>query len=64
MAVLALYLAAAKDKSLSEFLNETIFAGEEGTTVTASAEEIEGFNKFMETFKATLPLEQAAVEAL
>ena len=64
MAVLALYLAAAKDKSLSEFLNETIFVGEEGTTVTASAEEIEGFNKFMETFKATLPLEQAAVEAL
>ena len=64
MAVLALYMAAAKEKTLSEFLNQTIFAGEEGTTITATAEEIEGFNKFMETFKKALPIEKAAIEAL
>ena len=64
MAVLALYMAEAGEKSLSEYLNGTIFAGEEGTTVTASGEEIEGFTRFMETFKATLPVEKAAVETL
>ena len=64
MAILALYLAVAEKQTLSEYLNETIFAGEEGTTVTASKEEIDGFNQFMQTFKATLPIEKAAVETL
>ena len=64
MAVLALYMAAAKDVSLSQYLNQIIFAGEEGTTITATEEEIEGFNRFMETFKKALPIEKAAIEAL
>jgi len=69
MAVLALYLGKLEGRtpaeySLAEFLNKEIFAGEQGTTVTASEEEIEGFTKFMETFKNTLPIEKAAVDSL
>jgi hypothetical protein len=45
-------------------LNEVIFKGAEGVSITASKEEIEGFDSFMETFKATLPIEQAAVDTL
>lgn len=63
MAVLALYLMNNK-VSLSEFLNGTIFAGEEGTTITADADEVAGFDKFMELFNATIPVEKAAVEVL
>ena len=64
MAILALYLLNSADGSLSDFLNNKIFAGQEGTTVTATAEEVQGFESFMETFKATLPIEQAAVDSL
>ena len=63
MAVLALYLMN-NSASLSDFLNGTIFAGEEGTTITADADEVAGFDKFMELFNATIPVEKAAVEVL
>ena len=56
---------AASDKmSLAEFLDNNIFAGESGSTITATAEEIAGFDSFMESFKKALPIEQAAVNAL
>ena len=56
---------AASDKmSLAEFLDNNIFAGESGSTTTATPEEIAGFDSFMESFKKALPIEQAAVNAL
>ena len=64
IAVLALFLMKGEGRSLSDYLNEVIFAGEEGVSVTASAEEIEGFDNFMKLFNATLPIEKAAVETL
>ncbi len=69
MAILALYLMRLKEQgsgdcSLSEFLNKEVFAGEEGTTITADSEEIAGFDKFMETFNETLPIEKAAVDCM
>jgi hypothetical protein len=64
MAILALYLEKAGDMSLADFLNNEIFAGQEGTTVSATEEEINGFNEFMKVFKNTLPIEKAAVGSL
>ena len=75
MAILALYLTKViggaddnivKEGSLTlpDFLNNSIFAGESGSTVTATSEEIQGFDSFMESFKAALPIEKAAVETL
>lgn len=64
IAILALYASLENKPSLSDYLNNTIFAGESGSTITASDEDIAGFNAFMETFKKTLPIEKAAVETL
>ena len=75
MAILALYLTkvigGADDNTVKEgsltlpdFLNNSIFAGESGSTVTATEDEIRGFDSFMESFKAALPIEKAAVETL
>ncbi len=69
MAVLALYLMktggnVTEGVSLSDYLKDDIFAGEEGTTVTASDEEVSGFNEYMKTFTSALELERAAIEAV
>ena len=47
-----------------DYLKDDIFAGEEGTTVTASDEEVSGFNEYMKTFTSALELERAAIEAV
>ena len=69
MALLALFMkekaAGAEDAaSLDRFLNERIFAGAEGTTLAASEEEIQGFETFMERYKAGLSVEKAAIDAM
>ena len=65
IAVLAAFLAKKKDgQSLGEFLNEEIFAGNKGVKMDPMAEDVEGFEKFMEKYMKNLPAEKAAVEAL
>ena len=65
IAVLAAFLAKKKDgQSLSEFLNEEIFAGNKGVKMDPMAEDVEGFEKFMDKYMKNLPAEKAAVEAL
>ena len=65
IAVLAAFLAEKKDgQSLGEFLNEEIFAGNKGIKMDPVAEDVEGFEKFMEKYMKNLPAEKAAVEAL
>lgn len=69
MAVLALYLMKTGgdvlgSESLADFLNGTIFGGEEGTTITASPEEIKGFDDFMKTFTSAYSLETVAINTL
>ncbi|MCQ2534208.1 MAG: FGGY-family carbohydrate kinase [Clostridia bacterium] len=65
MALLALY-ETVKDEyeSLPDFLNKKIFANAEATELTASAEDIEGFDKFMTKYVRGLKVEQAAVDML
>ena len=65
IALLALYLADKKEgQSLEEYLENQIFTGMSGTTLTATPEEIKGFEAFMERYKAALPVEKAAVAAM
>ncbi|MBQ1487347.1 MAG: ATPase [Lachnospiraceae bacterium] len=64
MALLALYLKFSNSLSLSSFLNGTIFAGDEGSTVCASEEETRGFDEYMKNFYSALPVERAAVECI
>ncbi len=63
IALLALYMTK-KAGSLSDFLKNEIFAGQEGSTVTATAEEVAGFDQFMQAFVKALPLEKAAIESI
>lgn len=63
IAVLALF-AKAKEagETLDEYLNNKIFAGEEGMTVEPDAVDVEGFTKFMESYVKALPAERAAID--
>ena len=63
MAILAAYLDSA-DKSLQEFLNDSIFAGQKGTKIEPKASDVEGFDAFMKKYMAGLPIERAAVDNL
>lgn len=63
IALLALYMVAKKaDQSLSDYLNEEIYAGANGSELCASAEDIEGFKAFMKKYVAGLSVEQEAVK--
>ncbi len=64
IAILAMYMAEENKNGLSDYLNDIIFAGEEGETVMASEEEIAGFDSFMKKFVKAMPVEKAAVDSL
>ena len=65
MALLAAYmLQKSGDESLEDYLSRRVFAGAAGTTVQPSAALVEGFNVYMQRYKALLAVERAAVEHL
>ena len=65
IAVLAAYLADKKDgQSLQAYLNEVIFAGQEGSVMEATPEDITGYEAFMANYRKGLAIEKAAVENL
>lgn len=62
IALLGSYLVNnEKKQSLADFLDEHVFAGDAGIEVSPTAEDVEGFNKYIENYKAGLPIEEAAV---
>lgn len=61
IALLASYLVNnAGQKSLSDFLDENVFADNTGVEVRPTAEDIAGFNAYIENYKAGLNIEKAA----
>ncbi|MCI1722728.1 MAG: FGGY-family carbohydrate kinase [Lachnospiraceae bacterium] len=65
IAVLADYEAnKAAGEKLDEFLDQKIFAGQQGSTMDPDPADVEGFEKFIEFYKAGVPVEQAAVKNL
>ncbi len=63
MALLASYLVNNKQGlSLADYLDTVVFAGNTGTEIAPTPEEVEGFNKYIENYKAGLGIEQAAVK--
>lgn len=50
-----------KKQSLSDFLDEKVFAGDAGVEIAPNPEDVSGFNAYIENYKACLPVEQAAV---
>lgn len=64
IAILAAYMMEKGEKeSLGDYLNEKIFAGQTGTTIAPKAEDVAGFDRFMEKYVKTLAAEKAAVES-
>ena len=65
MAVLAAFMQEkAADETLPDYLSNRIFAGQTGTTIEPKAEDVAGFDAFVEKYKSTLVAEKAAVEGL
>ncbi len=65
MALLAAYRVwKSESETLEEYLNNRVFAGVSGSTVQPDEETAEGFNAYMERYKALLQVEQKAVEVL
>lgn len=63
IALLAGYLInKAVNQSLADYLDEKVFIGNIGTEITPTAEEVEGFNTYIENYKVGLPIEQTAVK--
>lgn len=65
IALLAAYMADKEDgETLDAYLNNKIFAGEKGETMNPDPADVEGFDQFIELYKAGLPIEAAAVAAI
>lgn len=63
IALLAGYLANNEEKlSLADYLDKKVFAGNTGVEIAPTAEDVAGFDKYIETYKAGLAIEKAAVE--
>lgn len=65
IAVLAAFMQEKEEgETLADYLNNKIFAGQTGTTIEPKAEDVEGFDRFVASYKAALPAEKAAIAAL
>lgn len=65
MALLASYmLNKAEGEELNTYLNERVFAGQSEVTMMPETEDVQGFNIFIEKYKASLAVERAAVETV
>ena len=62
IALLASYMVNKGDLTLADYLDYKVFAGATGEEVTPSPADVEGFNKYLETYKTCLGIEKAAVE--
>lgn len=63
IALLGSYLVNnEKNQSLADFLDESVFVGDAGVEVSPSPEDVAGFNKYIESYKAALPVEETAVK--
>ena len=63
IALLGSYLVNnEKKQSLADFLDEKVFVGDAGIEVSPTAEDVDGFNTYIENYKAGLPIEEAAVK--
>ncbi len=65
IAVLASYMKNREDgETLGQYLDEKVFAGNTGVEIAPDADDVKGFDAFMERYKKGLAAERAAVDAL
>jgi len=61
IALLAAYMINNNQESLADYLDNRVFAGNKGVELTPTAEEVAGFDTYIEAYKAGLAIEQTAV---
>lgn len=62
IALLASYLVNNSGKlALADYLDKVVFAGNTGVEIAPKAEDVAGFNAYIENYKACLPVEETAV---
>lgn len=62
IALLAGYLVNNSGKlALADYLDKVVFAGNTGVEIAPKAEDVAGFNAYIENYKACLPVEETAV---
>lgn len=65
MALLAAYMIhKEQDETLADYLDHKVFSRAASSTIMAEEREIEGFNSFIQTYKAAFPVERTAVQTL
>lgn len=65
IALLASYMKNKSDgETLDDYLADHVFAGYEGVEMLPDADDVKGFDEFIERYKEGLPIERAAVEHL
>jgi sugar (pentulose or hexulose) kinase len=65
IALLASYMVNRKEnESLDDFLNQKVFAGEQGSTIAPDPSDVAGFNEFLKRYTNGLAIERAAVDNL
>lgn len=65
MAVLAAYMVNRKDgEALDTYLNNRVFAGQQGSVMQPDAADVKGFDEYIESYRAAIAAEQAAITAL
>ena len=52
-----------RNLSLPDYLDDVVFAGNTGTEIAPTPEDVAGFNAYIERYKAGLAIEQAAIQA-
>ena len=62
IALLASYLVNKGAQTLPDFLNEHVFANNTGIEIAPTVEEVKGFNEYINSYKAGLPIEEAATK--
>ena len=62
IALLAAYLINNKGMNLADYLETIVFAGNTGVEIQPDSADVEGFNKYIETYKACIPVAQKATE--
>ena len=63
IALLAGYMVENPDRlSLADYLEQVVFAGSAGVSISPTQADVEGFNRYIEAYKQGLSIEKAAVE--
>lgn len=64
ISILASYMINKGDLSLEEFLDKKVFVGSKGVTITATEEELNGYDAFINMYRNGIAAEKAAIESI